>query len=415
MDLREQVAQLILAKHQANNPPTCDPVNAINLRSGLAYEGSKMPKDGVVTADNAPEEELDEYTDDIPAIQTKLQHWSVKSLTYAGKAQLLYAVIFCLENFWCSSVLLPKTVLQQINHLSRNFFWGIKDGERKMQFKSWTHICAPWNRGGFNIKNVQTWNIALLLQWIWKFSNGPTSLWVKWHNEFVLKTNSIWSLTSKDQFSSSFKGILAGRDVFLTKARSSQVAKGLLDSWVKGGKLLTSQIYEYLLEAPHQEDWYSVFFHQSIVPSHRVTSILAAQGKLATVDNLQLRGFQLVNRCSLCKQDLETHQHLFFRCSFSLAAWTALQQWQHLSVRNSDLIENMKWSYASSSQVGWAASWFRTTLAAAIYGIWMERNGRIFKHQECTVQTVVTRVKYIVAVRLYMNPRFSTFVDRLCS
>ncbi|XP_074315284.1 uncharacterized protein LOC141651470 [Silene latifolia] len=223
---------------------------------------------------------------------------------------------------------LPQTVLKQINHLSRNFFWGIKDGETKMQFKSWNHICAAWNRGGFNIKNVQTWNIALLLQWIWKLSNGPTSLWVKWNKE----------------------------DVFLTKAGSSQVAMGLFDSWVKGGKLLTSQIYEYLLDAQHQEDWYSVLFHQSIVPRHRVTSILAAQGKLATVDNMQLRGFHFVNRCSLCKQALETHQHLFFRCSFSQAVWTALHQWQHLSVRSSDLIERMQWSYASSSQVGWAAA-----------------------------------------------------------
>ncbi|XP_074278130.1 uncharacterized protein LOC141601729 [Silene latifolia] len=250
-------------------------------------------------------------------IQTKLQHWSVKSLTYAGKAQLLDAVIFGIENFWCSSVLPPKTVLQQINHLSRNFFWGIKDGERKMQFKSWNAICAPWNNGGFNIKNVQVWNIALMLQWIWKFSNGSNSLWVNWHKKYVLKTNTIWSLTSKDQFSSSFKGILVTRDVFLTKSGSSQAAEGLLDSWVASGKLTISKIYEFLLATPQQEDWFSVFFHQSIVPSHRVVAILAAQRRLATVDNLHHRGLQFVSRCSLCKHDLDTHQHLFFSCPFS--------------------------------------------------------------------------------------------------
>ncbi|XP_074306347.1 uncharacterized protein LOC141641589 [Silene latifolia] len=220
----------------------------------------------------------------------KLQHWSTKSLTYAGKAQLLYAVIFCLENFWCSSMLLTQKVLKQINQLSRNFFWGIKEGERKLQFKSWKHICAPWSRGGFNIKNVQTWNIALMIHWIWKFSTDSTGLWVRWHKEYVLKNETIWSLASKDQFSSSLKGVLAARNVLLAKA---------------GGKLQTSNIYEYLLEAP--------------VPRHRVIAILAAQGKLATVDNLQPWGFHLVNRCSLCKQALESHQHLFFRCLFSQA------------------------------------------------------------------------------------------------
>ncbi|XP_074293475.1 uncharacterized protein LOC141620527 [Silene latifolia] len=244
-------------------------------------------------------------------------------------AQLLDAVIFGIENFWCSSVLLPKTVLQQINHLSRNFFWGIKNGERKMQFKSWNNICAPWNKGGFNIKNVQLWNIALLLQWIWKFSNGSTSLWVNWHKKYVLKTNTIWSLASKDQFSSSFKGILAARDVFLTKSGSSQVAEGLLDSWVKGGKLTISKIYEYLL-ASSPEDRFSVFFIVSIVPSHRVVAILVAQRRLEV--------------------------------------WTTLTHWQRLPVSNFDLLDLMKWSYDSSFQVGWAAALFRTTLAAAIHG-----------------------------------------------
>ncbi|XP_074315492.1 uncharacterized protein LOC141651691 [Silene latifolia] len=280
-----------------------------------------------------------------------------------------------------------------------------------MQFKSWNAICAPWHKGGFNIKNVQVWNVALLLNWIWKFSNDSNSLWVNWHKKYVLKTNTIWSLTSKDQFSSSFKGILAARDVFLTKTGSSQVAEGLLDSWVAGGKLTISKIYEFLLDAPQQEDWFSVFFHQSIVPSHRVAAILAAQRKLAIVDNLQHRGFQIVSRCSLCKLDLDTHQHLFFSCPFSQEVWTALAQWQHLPLSNFDLLDLIKWSYGS--QIGWAATWFRTTLAAATHGIWMERNRRIFMNQEGSAQTVVNRVKYNVAVRLYMNPRFSKFVAKL--
>ncbi|XP_074300724.1 uncharacterized protein LOC141632033 [Silene latifolia] len=336
-------------------------------------------------------------------IQTKLQHWSAKSLTYAGKAQLLDAVIFGIENYWCSSVLLPKQVLHQINHFSRNFFWGIKEGDRKMQFKSWHTICAPWHKGGFNIKNVQIWNIALLINWIWKFSNSSNSLWVKWHKKYVLKTDTIWSLPSKDQFSSSFKGILAARSIFLLKTGSPQAAEAMLNSWVAGGKLLIRKIYEFLLDVPQQEDWFSVFFHQSIVPSHRVTALLAAQRKLATIDNLQQRGFQLASRCSLCKQDLDTHQHLL--------VWSDLIQWQHLTLHNLDLLDLMHWSYGS--QHGWAAAWFRTTLAAATYGIWIERNRRIFLDHESTVQAVVNKIKYTVAVRLYMSPRFSNFVSQL--
>ncbi|XP_074291773.1 uncharacterized protein LOC141618570 [Silene latifolia] len=212
--------------------------------------------------------------------EQKLQHWSAKYITYACKAQLLYAVIFGLENFWCSSVLLPQ------------------EGEDLIQ------ACADLEC---------SFAASLDFEVIYYF--------------------------------------------YRTVGKMAQrVAVGLFDSWVKGGKLQTSGIYEYLLEAPIQEDWYLVLFHTSIVPSHQFIAILAAQGKLATVDNLQIRGFQLVNRCSICKQALESHQHLFFRCSFSQAVWAELQHWQQLIERSSDLIEGMQWSYTSGSQVGWAAA-----------------------------------------------------------
>ncbi|XP_074282999.1 uncharacterized protein LOC141607544 [Silene latifolia] len=161
---------------------------------------------------------------------------------------------------------------------------------------------------------------------------APVGLWARWHQYYVLKTDSIWSLPSKTQYSASLKGILTARDFLITHFGSIQIVKDLLESWGAGGKLQANIVYDHLLQIPDQEDWHSVLSHSSIVPSHKLIAILAAQGKLATVDNLQLRGFQLANRCCLCKQDVETHQHLFFRCSFSQTVWSGLQQWQKLTV-----------------------------------------------------------------------------------
>ncbi|XP_074283051.1 uncharacterized protein LOC141607600 [Silene latifolia] len=189
-------------------------------------------------------------------VQNKVQHWSAKLLTYAGKLHLLNVVLFGIENFWCSSALLPKEVIIKLTQLSRNFFSGIP-------------------QGGFNTKNIRIWNIALQLHWLWKLSTGSESLWAQWHQAYSLKQHTIWDVDSNDYYSSSLKGILLARDIFFAKAGSVHTAEILLSSWLSGNTLQTNSIYEYLLDISDQDAWTSTLFHPRIVPTHRIISILA--------------------------------------------------------------------------------------------------------------------------------------------
>ncbi|XP_074301417.1 uncharacterized protein LOC141632804 [Silene latifolia] len=132
-------------------------------------------------------------------IQKKMQHWSAKTLSYAGKVELINSVIFGIEKYWCSSILLPQA-----------------EGERKLQFQSWAHIYAPLKKGGSSIKNVYIWNIALLF----------------------------------------LKGLLTARDFLLNNSGSIRVAKGLLEFWGTGGKFQTITVYDHLLKIPDQENWH---------------------------------------------------------------------------------------------------------------------------------------------------------------
>ncbi|XP_074306146.1 uncharacterized protein LOC141641380 [Silene latifolia] len=298
----------------------------------------------------------------ITKVQQKIHHWSAKLLSYACKVQLINDVLFGLENFWCTSALQPKEVIKKLNRLCKDYFWGIVDGGRKLVFKKWSQICAPWNRGGFNIKNVEIWNISLLIQWIWKLS-----------------TNS-----------AGFKGMLAARDKFLLKAGSVHTAMGLLNSWVA---------------APVQTAFYSALIHPRVVPGHKIIALLAAQGKLGTMDNLQYRGFSLANRCCLCQMAEETHHHIFFNCVFSGTVWQNLLDWLRIHRHGLQLLDELQWIVQYGTNKGWRTALFKTTIAAAVYELWRERNGRIFSHHERTVKGVVDRVKYIVTVRMLMFPQ----------
>ncbi|XP_074296877.1 uncharacterized protein LOC141627534 [Silene latifolia] len=116
-------------------------------------------------------------------------------------SSLLNSRIFGLTNFSCATALLPKNVVKLINKLCKNFFWNHEDGHRKLVFKSWSDICSPWNEGGVDIKELLSWNKAVLAKWIWTLDSQHDGLWSRWIATYYFSPDTIWSIQSKDHFS----------------------------------------------------------------------------------------------------------------------------------------------------------------------------------------------------------------------
>ncbi|XP_074305598.1 uncharacterized protein LOC141640816 [Silene latifolia] len=334
-------------------------------------------------------------------IKHSIQHWSSNFLTYAGRVQLINSIIFGMETFWCSCTLLPQEVLRRINKLCKDFFWGILPDGRRMVFKKWKDICLPWDAGGFNIKDLSTWNDALQCRWIYLLDHTTEGSWVSWHQTYILRHQSIWFVQSQDSFSSSLKGILDVRDRLVALAGSITTASSLINSWYSHGKYKVTAAYGYLRGAVLAGPWTAALSHPRLVPSHKIICSLAAQQKLATVDNLQSRGFSVVNRCSLCEIALEDHAHLFFNCSFSKDVWHQLLQWMGMHRAGSCLLTELEHAKFGSTH-NWRMAWYCTSLAAAVYQIWTERNTRLFRGRKATVTEIVSRVKFLVSTRLLM-------------
>ncbi|XP_074300707.1 uncharacterized protein LOC141632011 [Silene latifolia] len=113
-----------------------------------------------------------------------------------------------------------------------------------------------------------------------------------------------------------FKGILAARDYLVAKTGSIHAAQHLLHSCSSKQHLQTSTLYGYLLDAPLQEDWYNVLLHPKIVPSHKIITSLAVHSRLATIENLQARGFHLMDPSTREGVSLEDHlaKGYYFSC-----------------------------------------------------------------------------------------------------
>ncbi|CAN1761417.1 hypothetical protein LINPERHAP1_LOCUS7899, partial [Linum perenne] len=100
--------------------------------------------------------------------------------------------------------------------------------------------------------------------------------------------------------------------------------------------------------------------------------------KIATIDNLQRRGFELVNRCVLCYSNLESVDHIFLHFNFAAKIWGEISS--ALSLHGPRPFD-VKGLFAAWKGMNCDPTFGRVkgvTLHAFFWFIWKERNGRIF-------------------------------------
>ncbi|XP_074305793.1 uncharacterized protein LOC141641014 [Silene latifolia] len=156
--------------------------------------------------------------------------------------------------------------------------------------------------------------------------------------------------------------------------------------------------------------WARTVWTREVLPKHSVFTGLAMQQRLATVDQLQRRHILIVNRCVLCKEECETHQHLFFKCRFSASVWQGILAWMNLTGRTMNLRKELHWIVARRHSRHWKAKWFVSCLSAVVYSLWEERNLRTFQDLEHGIDYIIRRVQYLVRERLLFATH-SSFED----
>ncbi|XP_074267145.1 uncharacterized protein LOC141590452 [Silene latifolia] len=338
------------------------------------------------------------------ALLLKLQalagKYSTRYLSYAGRIQVLNSAVFGLCNFWCMGLLLPKQVSCKIIKISRDLFWGKEDGARKHVFKSWQSMCVPWEEGGFNIKNVSNWNKAIMLKWLWCLDQNQGAIWISWVRNYLTDQSSIWHLHTKEYHPESIRGILHVREECIDKFGDILAVQRIQAQCVDKGKFSLAKAYHVLRDTFPAQAVYKAIHNGTMVPRHRVTTMMAAQHKLATVDQLVVRGMYLVNRCSLCKHEAESSEHLFFKCSYSAALLSAVKRWIGLNSSAKDLTSLLLWTNCRSKRKHWKNKWISCSLGCLVSALWTERNLRIFEGNERTAPLLLKDIVYTVTTLL---------------
>ena len=93
-------------------------------------------------------------------ILKKVQHWHTKALSYAGRIQLIIAVLISIQRYWSRIFILPKQVIKDIDSILRKFFWSGPDLAKKTGHVAWVDVCMPKKEGGLGIPNIHVCNKA---------------------------------------------------------------------------------------------------------------------------------------------------------------------------------------------------------------------------------------------------------------
>lgn len=159
---------------------------------------------------------INEYSPLLDKIKGKFRSWAVKSLSFAGRVQLIASVIYGIINFWISTFSLPKGCLRLIESLCSRFLWAGNIEGRSTAKVSWSSVCLPKAEGGLGLRRLSAWNNILSLRLIWLLFSGSGSLWVAWHKHHQrLSERSFWSVKETRNDSWSWKCLLKLRHLVI--------------------------------------------------------------------------------------------------------------------------------------------------------------------------------------------------------
>ncbi|KAJ0926587.1 putative RNA-directed DNA polymerase [Helianthus annuus] len=133
----------------------------------------------------------------VERMENMITHEGNKYLSFAGRLQLIRAVLSSLHVYWASVFILPQRVIKDLEKKMRDFLWSngpLGKGKSKV---AWKTVCLPASEGGLGIKRICDVNRALMVYHMWNIITNRESLWVKWIHTYKLRQRSFWDIPLK--------------------------------------------------------------------------------------------------------------------------------------------------------------------------------------------------------------------------
>ncbi|GJW00578.1 hypothetical protein Tco_1555829, partial [Tanacetum coccineum] len=109
----------------------------------------------------------------------RLSRWKSKTLSIGGRLTLIKSVLGGLGVYYFSTFKAPKKIIDKLESIRRNFFWGGSLDTKKISWIPWDKALSPLNQGGLGICSLKVSNQSMLIKWWWRFYKEDNALWGK--------------------------------------------------------------------------------------------------------------------------------------------------------------------------------------------------------------------------------------------
>ena len=113
----------------------------------------------------------------VDKVKARLSAWKGKCLSLAGRVCLVKSVLTSVPLFYLSLFKAPVSVCKTIASIQRRFVWAWGAKNKRISWVSWDTVCKPKEEGGLGVKDIRTFNCALLAKWKWRMLNEEKGKW----------------------------------------------------------------------------------------------------------------------------------------------------------------------------------------------------------------------------------------------
>ncbi|XP_058754826.1 uncharacterized protein LOC131627957 [Vicia villosa] len=332
---------------------------------------------------------INHYMPLIEKIVSRINHWTSRLLSYAGRIQLVKSVIVATTQYWMACFPIPKCVLKKIESICRSFVWyGTGDIKTKSPV-AWKTVSKPINRGGLDVVNLADWNEVCMMKCLWNLCCKADNLWVQWVHIYFIKDNDPLLVVTKPHWSWLIRNILESRN-------TANLFRAEWEKLVHERRFLMKQVYMLISDKTDAVPWSCLIQRNRARPRAVMHLWLMCHCRLPTKARLSSFGFIQETRCNLCGNSDETQDHLFFNCEFSIQVWAQVYEWLHITHIPVSWDDEIRWLIQSTNRKGWKAMLLKLAYTETLYGIWAYRNEVIFNqnvHRK-TVDTIKDNIVY---------------------
>jgi len=136
----------------------------------------------------------------------------------------------------------PITTSQQLDKLSREFFWRHTNTEKGLPLVAWNKLCLPKSKGGIGLRRTKAVNKAFQCKLAWEILTNKASLWAQMMRDKYLHKKDFLNYQNKSTDSPVWKSLFKCR-LLIKQGVMWQIGNGesisfWYDNWIENKNLI---------------------------------------------------------------------------------------------------------------------------------------------------------------------------------